>query len=224
MHSTLYKCFPIVTWLCFCTMTPPALAHVQIEPFDRYANRVNAVFDDDGFSSKTFVVVKYAEDPSGAIASVQIQESSGNPMTDFNCLESLTENSPFQGYGTSSCSVRFKHAIFTKNLNQTSSKKEGLRKKYGQDGAFLVHLIPRALSYNLPSAFSFNELDRVDNIRKIVVKTGSPTPQFEQAKDSLLKLSSEWSKFLNEHPKASRKQILNQAKTIEAELALAKLE
>jgi len=199
------------------------LAHVQIEPFDRYANRVNALFDDDGFSFKTLVVVKYAEDPRGAIGAVQIKESSGNPMMDFNCLESLTENSPFHGYGTSSCSVRFKNAIFTKNLNKTSSKKEELRKKYDQDGVFLVHLIPRGLSYNLPSTFSFNELDKVDNIRKIVIKTDSSTPPFEQAKDSLLKLSSDWSNFLDEHPKPSRKQILNKAKTIEAELALAKL-
>lgn len=209
--------------VCWLLPSASASAHVQVTPFDKSANNINALFDDFNFPEHSTAIVQYGEDTRGVIAAVQIKQSSGSRLADFNCLEALTENSPFYGFGKSGCSASIKNAIFTKNSFRRPSIKQKLSIEKQLDEAYLVHLIPRGLAYSAPSAFSVAELDQADNMRKIVLKADSPADRFAEAKECLFKLSSNWSKYLTENPNVSREQILIHAKVIEAELNLEQI-
>ncbi len=167
--------------------------------------------------------------PSGMITFLAVAQSSGDPVADFSCLESIASSAPFEAMPTkrhnypdvepgSSIVNDFEpdryQSLVTFGGHDAQPKPcpeaEAFYDKHPQlkNRCYLLHLIPLGINKHYPSLFSDSELTAENNL---IALKGNVEPD-----EALKPFLDDWQAFISHTKTATKAQIQKEAASIRA--------
>lgn len=165
--------------------------------------------------------------PSGMITFLTVAQTSGDPVADFSCLESIASAAPFGAMPTkrhnypdvepgSSIVNDFEpdryQSLITFGGQDAQPKPcpeaEAFYNKHPQlkNRCYLLHLIPLGINKHYPSLFSDSELTAENNL---IALKGNVDPD-----EALKPFLDDWQAFISHTKTATKSQILKEAASI----------
>jgi hypothetical protein len=165
--------------------------------------------------------------PNGMITFLAVAQSSGDPVADFSCLESIASEAPFEAMPTKRHNYpdlepgssiandfepdRYQSIITFGGLDaqpKACPEAEVFYNKHPQlkNRCYLLHLIPLGINKHYPSLFSDNELTAENNL---IALKGNVDPD-----EALKPFLDDWQAFITHTKTATKAQILKEAASI----------
>lgn len=167
--------------------------------------------------------------PSGMVTFLTVAQSSGDPMADFSCLESIASTAPFEAMPTKRHNYPSVEAGSIVANDFEPDRYQSLITFGGQDvqpkpcpeatafyekhpqlrnRCYLLHLIPLGINEHYPSLFSDIELTAESNL---IALKGNVDPD-----EALKPFLDDWQAFISQNKKATKAQVLKEAADLRA--------